>query len=100
MRRSPGANARGVLRRANITALLSERVIRVSGATVYLMNLRTGVRVPAVVTQNSASHVITLNPTGTLRSGTTYLMVVTSRLRDAAGNSAIPAVWMFTTGRK
>ncbi|HET7399684.1 MAG TPA: Ig-like domain-containing protein [Intrasporangium sp.] len=96
--RSPGVNAVGVNRLANVTATFSENVVGVSGTTFTLKNAATGALVSAVVSYSSTTRVATLNPGVTLAANTKYTATLTTGIKDAAGNPIALTVWSFTTG--
>ena len=101
--RTPGINATGVSRTANVTATFSENVTGISTATVTLRvgTLADGSLVPAVVSYNATTRVATLNPTATLAANTLYTVRLTggsSSIRDLADNPLLNTVWSFRTG--
>ena len=84
---------------ANLTATISEPVLGVSGTTVTL-RLGTSVLdtlIPRVVTYNSGTGVITINPNVNLLPGTEYTVRLLSGITDLAGNPLAPTSWSFTT---
>jgi hypothetical protein len=101
---SPVGWATGVSRTANITATFSEAMdaSTVNTSTVELRN-PSGILVPAVVSYGATNRRVTLNPTSTLASLTTYTVTLRGgttdpRLKDAAGNAlASITTWSFTT---
>lgn len=98
--RSPSSNATRVSRTGDITVTFSEAVNGVSSTT---FTLRTGgangAVVAAAVSRNGTTNQWILNPTPTLSSRTTYTVVVTSGITDAAGNPLTLTNWSFTTSR-
>jgi|GEM_PF-2384923 len=96
--RSQAPNARNVSRGANVTAKFSERVSGISAAAVTL-KASNGKVVAAVVTYNSRTRVVTLNPSRTLGAGVRYTVSLSSRIRDAAGNPLTAVRWSFSTRR-
>jgi len=99
IRKSPGANARGVRRLANATATFSENVGGVSRTTFTLKKTSNGRAVTVTVSYNSRTHVATLNPSVTLARNTTYTATLGSRIKDSDGNPITAMSWRFTTGR-
>ena len=93
---SPAANGRNVSRSANITAMFSERVSGIS-ATAVTLKSSNGRAVAAVVTYNSQSRIVTLNPSQTLRAGTRYTVSLSGRIKDVAGNPIKAVRWNFST---
>ena len=101
---SPAAGATGVSRTSNITATFSEAMdpATVNTGTVELRD-PSGVLVSAVVTISTNNRTVTLNPTPTLASLTTYTVTIkgagsASSVRDVAGNAlAVDRVWTFRT---
>jgi methionine-rich copper-binding protein CopC len=98
--RTPAVGATGVSRTANVTATFSEAVSGVSGTTVRLTN-PAGATIPAVVSYNATTRVMTLNPSATLAANTRYTVALTggaTAIRDAAGNPFVTTNWSVTTG--
>ena len=104
----PGARATGAQRAADIVAVLDEPVRRptVSAATAYVVRKGTTRHLPATVTWEVDTRRIVIDPNRPLRPGTSYRVVVTSRVTDLAGNGldqdrTKPGVqaarWLFTT---
>ena len=100
--RTPGVNGTGFSRTANVTATLSEAVVAstVTGTSVTLRvgTATTGTLVPAVVSWNATTRVVTLNPNATLAANTRYTVRLSSGITDAAGNPLAATSWTFTTG--
>jgi methionine-rich copper-binding protein CopC len=66
--------------------------------TIQLRNSGTNALVPAVVTYNSTTNVATLTPSGPLSNATNYTVIVTTGVKDAAGNPlAVQFQSAFTT---
>ncbi len=84
----PGAGATRVDRAANVVVMLDEaaRPKTVSAATAYVVRKGTTRRVPAVVTWESDTRRIVVDPNRSLRPHTTYRVVVTTKVADLAGN--------------
>jgi hypothetical protein len=96
--RTPGINATGVSRTANVTVTISEAVSGVANGTFALRNATTGALVSYVVTYNASARVATLNPNVTLAANTRYTASVSSSIKDAVGNTLAGGSWSFTTG--
>jgi len=96
---SPATGATGVSRSANVVLQFSERVRGVTGSTFRLKNTVTGAWVPAVVTYDATRRRATLNPSVTLAGLRRYIVVVSSSIKDSAGNSLAAGSWTFTTRR-
>jgi Bacterial Ig-like domain len=96
--RTPAAGAVRVSRTANVTATISEAVTGVSTGTFALRKAGTTAVIPAVVSYNAATRVATLNPSVTLAANTAYTAVISTSIRDLAGNSLVNTSWSFTTG--
>ncbi|WP_461186602.1 Ig-like domain-containing protein [Arthrobacter sp. Z4-13] len=99
--RTPGVNATGVLRTANITATFSKPVNGVSATTFTLKNTATGAAVTATVTRNGTTNQWILNPATTLAASTRYTATITGgpgTIRDVAGTPLATTSWSFTTG--
>ena len=98
--RTPAAGATRISRTANVTATTSERVTGVTTGTFALRKAGTTAVIPAVVSYNATTRVATLNPSVTLAANTTYTAVVSTNIRDLAGNSLLNTSWSFTTCRR
>jgi hypothetical protein len=98
--RTPAADAASVLRTRNITATISEpvRPITVNGTTANVRNALTGVVIPAVVSYNSTTRLLTINPNTTLAANTLFTVRLASGILDAAGNALPATTWNFRTG--
>jgi len=101
--KTPGVNAVGASRTANITATVSETVTGVSATSFTLKNATTGAAVGATsVSFNGTTRVITFDPNVTLAANTRYTVTPTTAIKDLGGNALNPAVnnntWSFTTG--
>jgi subtilisin-like proprotein convertase family protein len=105
---TPGAGATKVRPGKNIRAKFSEPVRRatLTSASVKLVRKGTTVRIPATLTYDRATHTVTINPSRRLRHHTTYKVMVTTAVKDIAGNALDqkPSIagnqkarWTFTT---
>jgi len=100
---SPANGATGVSISTNITALMSEEMTpsSVNATTVELRN-PANVLVPATVSYNVSTRVITLDPSSSLAPATLYRATVkggSSGVKDEAGNYLQSNyTWSFTTG--
>jgi hypothetical protein len=94
--RTPAPAAQGVRRTGNVTATFSEPVTG-TGTATFVLRLG-GKVVPAAVSYNAGTRVVTLNPTAPLAVGRTYTATL-SGIRDVAGNTMAPTAWSFTSGR-
>jgi dipeptidyl aminopeptidase/acylaminoacyl peptidase len=84
----PGEGARGVGARTNVTATFSEEMMQ---SSINLDNFKlfrkgSSTKVDASVSYNSEAHKAKLNPTNSLQKSATYKAVVTTRVKDVAGN--------------
>jgi parallel beta-helix repeat protein len=101
---SPTAGATGQALNANITATFSESMSAASltTGTVTLVPQGSSSAVAASVTYLDATRTITLDPTSSLASNTTYTATVkggAAGAKDLAGNGlATDKVWTFATG--
>ncbi len=84
----PAADATGISPTANVKATFSEAMNRstVTGSTFKLFKKGSTTKVAASVTYDAGTHKATLNPTNSLRLGTTYKAVVTTLAEDTSGN--------------
>jgi subtilisin-like proprotein convertase family protein len=105
---TPDAGATRVRPGKNIRATFSEPVRRgtLTASTVTLVRKGTTTRLSATLTYDRATHTVTLDPSRRLRQHTTYKVVVTTGVKDIAGNALdqTPSVagnqrarWTFTT---
>ncbi len=102
---SPANGATRVSRTANITATFSEAMDTntISTGTVELRDSANNL-IAGVVTYNTSTRVVTLNPTPTLAAQSNYTVTIKGgttdpRVKDLAGNAlAINRVWTFRTG--
>ncbi|HET8970144.1 MAG TPA: Ig-like domain-containing protein, partial [Candidatus Nanopelagicales bacterium] len=85
---SPRKAADGVRRGADVVATLDEAVRRstVTGSSAYLVRKGSSRHVAATVTWQPGTRRIVVDPTARLRPGTTYRVVVTTAVKDLAGN--------------
>ena len=74
--------------RASFSVVMSEAVTGVNSATAYLQPAAGGAAVPATVSVSSGKNVV-VDPTGTLPAGGSYVLVLTSGIRDAADNALV-----------
>jgi hypothetical protein len=100
--RTPGINATGVNRTANITATFGENMaagsISTTTATLRLGTAAGGTLITSAVTYNAATRVVTINPGVTLAANTQYTVRLATGITDAAGNALPATQWSFTTG--
>jgi subtilisin-like proprotein convertase family protein len=105
---TPRAGATRVKPGKHIRATFSEPVRRatLTASTVKLIRKGTTVRIAATLTYDRATHTVTIDPTRRLRHHTTYKVVVTTGVKDSAGNALDQkpsitgnqkASWTFTT---
>ena len=94
---APAPGATGVSRSTNVTAKASEDLSRVGLATVQLISA-SGVKVPAVVSFNASTNVVTFDPSAALAANTKYTARLTTGIKDLVGNPLVPLTWTFTTG--
>ncbi len=102
---SPASGATGVSRTANITARFSEAMnaSTINASTVELRDAANNL-IAGVVSFNTSTRVMTLNPTLTLAANSNYTVTIKGgttdpRVKDVAGNAlATSQVWTFRTG--
>jgi hypothetical protein len=63
-----------------------------------LRDTSTGRYVAATVQYDAASRRVILNPSVTLQARRTYQVLVTTGIKDRAGNRAVSTSWLFKTG--
>lgn len=102
----PAENATGIAPGTNVSAFFSEamRAGSINANTVKLFKAGTTTAIGATVTYDAANKKAILNPNANLRRGVKYKAVVTTRVRDLAGNQLDqnrsvagnqPKVWFF-----
>jgi methionine-rich copper-binding protein CopC len=91
---SPLSAATGVAASSNITATFNEPV-QAGTISIVLRDSANSV-VPGVVSYNSTTRTVTLNPNVDLAGGATYSVTV-SGAADAGDNVMAPVTWSFTT---
>jgi predicted outer membrane repeat protein len=84
----PTANATEVAPTANVKATFSEDMDRntINGTTFQLFKKGTTTQIPATVSYNAATGTAKLDPTKNLSRGVAYKAVVTTWVKDVAGN--------------
>jgi hypothetical protein len=91
-------NATAVSRATNVTATFSEAVTGTSTTTVTLRNATTNTLIPALVSYNTLTRVVTLDPSAALAANTRFTAGLTTGIVDAGGNPLPATTWSFTTG--
>jgi len=105
---APSAGAKRVKRNASIRVTFSKKIraATLTRATVRLSRKGRAARVPMSLTYDPRRARLVLKPKARLLPGTTYRVVVTSNVRDTAGNALDqdsrkpgiqPATWTFRT---
>lgn len=99
---TPASGATAVQRNSNVTATFSEAITGFTVAgKVRIQRVSTGADVSSVVSFNTTTRVLTINPNSSLLSNTQYRVTVTggtTGVRDLAGNPLTTRTWTFTTG--
>ncbi len=98
--KAPVSGASGVNVGTSITATFSEAMddMTISGATFYLRKSGFISNITATVTYSAASLTATLTPLQSLTSNTTYVVTITTGVKDSGGTSLAGSVtWSFTT---
>ena len=90
---SPASGATGVVLASNVTATFNKAVLP---STISFVLTAGSTTVPATVTYDVASHIVTLDPTANLSPGTTYTATL-SGAQDISGNTMALTSWSFTT---
>ena len=104
----PGTSAKAVRRGADVTANFTEAVRRASltRSSAYLVRKGSTKHLAATVTYRPGTKQVVIDPSKRLRAGTTYKAVVTTAVKDLAGNrldqnlakAGLQAkTWRFTT---
>jgi hypothetical protein len=86
---APSAGATRVSRRTSIRVTFSTKIraATLTRASVRLVRAGRAARVPARLSYDARRARLTLTPKSRLRPGTTYRVVVTSKVRDTSGNA-------------
>jgi hypothetical protein len=95
--RTPSSGATSVPTGASVKIVFSEPVKGVSGSTLRLKNLSTGLWVRAKVTYNASRRTATIDPAKSMFHGRRYAVVVLRGIKDPSGNRLTPATWSFRT---
>ena len=85
---APGSNATGVSPTTNVAATFSEDMMAssVNGSTFKLTKKGSTTKLSAAVGYDAGTRTATLDPAAALQNGTTYKAVVTTGVKDLAGN--------------
>ena len=97
--RTPKSGATGVSTRASARIVFSEPVRGVSGSTLKLKNLTTGLWVRAKVTYKASTRTAIIDPNKLMFRGNRYAVVVLRGIKDPSGNRLAPTSWSFRTSR-
>ena len=99
VKKTPASAATGISRSANVYATFSEgiRSSTITASTVRLKDTVTGSIVTAVVTYDSSLRRAKLDPSVTLVARRTYTVMLSSTIRDRAGNRLSGTSWSFKT---
>jgi arylsulfatase A-like enzyme len=99
----PGSGATGVSPSINnVKATFSEAMLAssINGTTFMLFKNGSTTKVGAKVIYDSSTRTAKLNPTNNLQRGVTYRAVVTTGVKDVAGNPFAQQIeWLFTVRR-
>ena len=98
-KRVPTSGQTGVARSTSVRITFSEAVRGVSGTTLRLKNLTTGLYVRAKVTYSATKRTATIDPVLSMYGATRYRVYVRSGIRDLAGNALPATYWTFKTAR-
>jgi hypothetical protein len=75
----------------------SEAVKGLSATNFQLRDSVTNAYLPATLHYDTTQHRASLDPSGTLVAGRTYVVIIRSTIRDLAGNGTPTTTWSFTT---
>lgn len=95
--RTPAPGTTRVATGTSIKIVFSEPVKGVSGSTLRLKNLTTGLWVRAKVTYNAAKHTATIDPSLLMFHARRYAVVVQNGISDPSGNRLKATSWSFRT---
>ncbi|HHW15436.1 MAG TPA: Ig-like domain-containing protein [Firmicutes bacterium] len=90
---TPANNATAVAVSSNVQITFSEdmQAATINPATVLLLNASTGAAVAGSVAYDSSTRKATFTPSANLSAATAYLVVVTTAVKDLAGNALAAA---------
>jgi hypothetical protein len=94
---SPGAGQTGVSPFAKVSVTFSEAVTGVSSTTLTLWKGST--QAAATVSYDSSTRTATLTPASSLSLGATYVVKVSSSIRDTSGNRYVASSWWFSVAK-
>ncbi len=95
--RTPSPGATSVSTGTSIKIVFSEPVKGVSGSTLRLKNLTTGLWVRAKVTYNALKRTATIDPSLLMFQGRRYAVFVQNGISDPSGNRLKVTTWSFRT---
>ena len=95
--RTPASGATRISTRASVKVAFTEPVKGVSGSTLRLKNLSTGLWVRAKVTYDRSKRTATINPSKSMFRGRRYQVVIVRGIKDTSGNRLTPTSWTFRT---
>ena len=93
----PTGYSTGVSRWVSPRVRFSEDVRGVSSTTIWMRNLRTGLRVSVTVRYDASTHIVTIDPAHRLAAMTWYSVKVRSLIHDPAGNAVATSSFKFQT---
>ena len=85
-----------VKRTGNFTVTFSEPVMGVTRSTFKVMPYGSKRKMSAVVKPSDDRRKAVLNPDGSLKRGKTYVVKLSSKIRDESGNSLVAYSWAVT----
>lgn len=96
--RTPAAGSSNVDYDKPLAVTFNEAVTGVSSSS-FVLRTASGATVPSTVTYDATKRVVTLRPTVSLAGEATYTAVLTSGIKDPAGNALAGTSWTFSTGK-
>ena len=96
----PADGADNVAKNANITVTFSKAIDRATilNSNIVLFAEGAGTPVDVTLTYDDTTHIVTVNPDSDLVGTTEYILIITTGIKDLAGNALeAPVVRSFTT---
>lgn len=95
---TPANGDTGIPVTSSITATFSEPVQSWSSPTIFTVKNGAGTSIPGTLTLSTDRKTVTFSHSSPLSSSTSYIVTVTTGVKDLAGNAmTVNKVWSFTT---
>jgi hypothetical protein len=95
---TPANGDTGIAVTSSITATFSEPVQSWSSPTIFTVKNGAGTSIPGTLTLSTDRKTVTFSHSSPLSSSTSYIVTITTGVKDLAGNAmTVDKVWSFTT---